>query len=148
MNITPLLELVEMCLGRRSFRCLHTDPPRLVHHPPLDLRLPSRRETTHHPPALLALSCTGKLLIAFVAFIDQHLVHYAASHEKIGVFLKLLNDLLRLTPLELIPIVLTKSMVRCLVSIRINKKQTLYALAGVTLSNLIATSTTSVLYRH
>ena len=88
--------MLEVCLGRRNFRCLHTDPPRLVHHPLLELRLPPRRETTPHPPALLAL----------------------------------------------IPVVLTKSMVRCLVSIRINKKHTLYALAGVTLSNLIATSST------
>ena len=82
------------------------------------------------------------LLIAFVKFIDDNLVHHGSSHEKRGVFLKLLNEMIRLTPSNLIPLVLTKSMVRCLVSIRINKKHTLYALAGVTLSDLVSSSST------
>jgi hypothetical protein len=81
------------------------------------------------------------LLIAFVSFIDENLVQHGSSHEKRGVFLKLINDLLRLTPANLIPIVLSKSMVRCIVSIRINKKHTLFALAGVTLSTLVNTMT-------
>jgi hypothetical protein len=98
---------------------------------PGDRQLPASRA-----PAASLSPAQEALLIAFVTFVDQNLVHPAASHEKRGVFLKLLPDLLRLAPSELISLVLTKSMVRCLVGIRINKKHTLYSLAGVTLAEL------------
>ena len=83
------------------------------------------------------------LLIAFVTFIDENLVNQGSSNEKRGVFLKLVTELLRLTPCNLLPVVFTKSMVRCITFIRMNKKHKLYALAGVTLNDIVNFSTTS-----
>lgn len=78
------------------------------------------------------------LLTALMTFIETHLIPMGGgSHEKKGVALKLILELVRLVPVALLPVVLSQRVVRTLVSIRGNNKHTLFELAGATLQELV-----------
>ena len=91
-------------------------------------RLPTKR--------LASLSPHKEMLLAeFTAFVDNHLI--SCSHEKRGVAMLVTADIVRLCPPELIPIALSRSMVRCLLSARVNRKHTLHGIATRTIKNIL-----------
>jgi hypothetical protein len=77
-----------------------------------------------------------KMLIAFSKFIDSSLL--TSSHEKKSVAMRLSVKMIKLVPAEFIPLSLSKSLVKSLLSARINKKHTLHAIAGVTIRDLVS----------
>ena len=79
----------------------------------------------------------GALLIALLTFVESKLLLVGGSHERKGVALKLIIDLSRLVPVELIPLVLSERTVQCLVSIRGNPKHTLFELAAASLQEIV-----------
>jgi len=77
------------------------------------------------------------LLMALVAFIEKHLI--VPSHEKRSLAFRLTVLLAKHTPVDLLPRALHKSVLRGLVAARVNRKHTLYALAGAAVHDLVST---------
>jgi hypothetical protein len=68
--------------------------------------------------------------------MDKHLL--SGSQEKRSVALRLAVELVSRVPADLIPIALSRSAVKCLFACRVNRKHTLYALAGNVIKDLVA----------
>jgi len=75
------------------------------------------------------------LLQALIDFMDKQLVKF--SHEKRGVAMKLTVLILQLVPVTFVSLVLSKGIVRSLFSARVNKKNTLHAIASNTIANIV-----------
>lgn len=90
------------------------------------------------------LSSLGKyqeqLLQALVQFLDSHFL--TSSHERRSVAFHLSISAVRLCPVELIPVALSKACVRHLVAARTDKKKVLYSLAGGMIQDLVTTAGT------
>ena len=76
------------------------------------------------------------LLQALMGLLDTHFL--TASHERRSVALRIAVNAVRLSPVELIPLSLSKASIRQLVAIRTDKKKVLYALAGGMIQELVA----------
>jgi len=77
------------------------------------------------------------LLMALVAFIEKHLL--VPSHEKRSLAFRLTVLLAKHTPVDLLSRALHKSVLRGLVAARVNRKHTLYTLAGTAVQDLVST---------
>ncbi len=76
------------------------------------------------------------LLHTLVSFIEKHLL--VPSHEKRSLAFRLTVLLAKYTPADLLPRALSKSVLRGLVAARVNRKHTLYSLAGTAIHDLVS----------
>ncbi len=76
-----------------------------------------------------------EILVSFSNFLDAHFL--STSHEKQSVTMLLVLEMVKLVPAEFIPVIVSKSLVRCMMTARRQKKNILYNLAGHTIEELV-----------
>ena len=77
-------------------------------------------------------------LQTFIKFIDEHM--WKTSKEKRALAMKLNVKLLSMVPPEFIPIVLSKSMIQSIYSVRAKKQNLLYDYVGTILQEIVASA--------
>ena len=80
----------------------------------------------------------GAALGRFTDFMDKHLI--SSSQEKRGVAMALAAVIATRTPINLLNKGLSQGMVRCLVATRMNKKHTLFVVAGQAIDTIVASA--------
>ena len=87
----------------------------------------------------ISLNAKGEaLLSSFMRFIESKLI--VGSHEKRGVAFKLFVEIFARVPVDRIQMVMSKTIIRSLLATRLNKKHTLFNIAGQTLKSIASSS--------
>ena len=77
----------------------------------------------------------NQLLLLLINFIENHLI--ISSQEKRSLSFILIESIIKLCPNKMIHLVLTKSIVKFIYSVRIIRKHTLYSLCGNMLNKIV-----------